>query len=127
VEFDLHDVVRSAASALAVRARQKGLDLAWQISPAVEQVWVGDPGRLRQIILNLVGNAVKFTEQGRVTISVESESQTDEGVTLHVKVADTGIGISADKQRLIFDAFAQADSSTTRKYGGSGLGLAISS
>ena len=127
VEFDLHDVVRSAASALAVRARQKGLELVWQISPAIERVLVGDPGRLRQIILNLVGNAVKFTEQGKVTLSVELESQTDEGVTLHVKVADTGIGISADKQRLIFDAFAQADSSTTRKYGGSGLGLAISS
>ncbi len=88
---------------------------------------VGDPGRLRQILVNLVGNAIKFTLQGQIVVSVEMVSHSDEDIQLHFSVADTGIGIPAEKHSLVFEAFAQADGSTTRNYGGTGLGLAISS
>jgi Histidine kinase-, DNA gyrase B-, and HSP90-like ATPase len=87
---------------------------------------VGDPLRLRQIVVNLVGNAIKFTDQGEVVVHVQPESRHDEKVQVHFSVKDTGIGIPSEKQRLIFEAFSQADSSTTRRYGGTGLGLAIS-
>ncbi|MBZ5516255.1 MAG: PAS domain S-box protein [Acidobacteriia bacterium] len=126
-EFNLPDTVNSTLKALAVRAHQKNLELACRIPPDIPAVLLGDPGRLRQIILNLVGNAIKFTERGEVVVNVEADSLSDDRVDLHFAVTDTGIGIPKEKQRLIFEAFAQADSSTTRRYGGSGLGLAISS
>jgi len=125
-EFDLADSVGATMKALAARAHQKGLELTYQVSPEISTMLLGDPGRLRQIILNLVGNSIKFTEHGEVVLSVEPEAQGEDDLTLHFSVADTGIGIPKDKQQLIFEAFTQADSSTTRRFGGSGLGLAIS-
>ena len=112
---------------LALRAHTKGLELACQIPPDVPDRLIGDAGRLRQIVVNLVGNAIKFTEAGEVVLDVELQSQSDDEVVLHFAVSDTGIGIPAEKLAAIFDAFEQADSSTTRRYGGTGLGLAISS
>ncbi len=88
---------------------------------------MGDPGRLRQVVVNLVGNAIKFTETGEVVVDVEKESQSQDEVCLHCRVTDTGIGIPVERQAVIFEAFTQADSSTTRQYGGTGLGLTISS
>jgi CheY-like chemotaxis protein len=113
--------------ALAVRARQKGLELVYAANPDVPGRLRGDPGRVRQVLVNLVGNAIKFTDCGRVSVDVQVEAQTAAGeVLLHFSVSDTGIGIAPEKQRVIFEAFAQADGSTTRRYGGTGLGLAIS-
>jgi CheY-like chemotaxis protein len=111
---------------LAVRAAEKGLELACRVSPDVPDALRGDPGRLRQIVINLVGNAIKFTEKGEVALAVLVEEQAPEEVRLHFQVSDTGIGIPADKLQRIFDPFSQADSSTTRRYGGTGLGLSIS-
>jgi two-component system, sensor histidine kinase and response regulator len=125
--FDLRDALGDALKTLALRAHQKGLELNCQVGPDVPRVLAGDEGRLRQIILNLAGNAIKFTERGEVTLSVAAESRQDDAVMLHFAVADTGLGVPADKLRLIFDPFTQADGSTTRKYGGTGLGLTISS
>jgi PAS domain S-box-containing protein len=141
IDFCLRDRLADDLRSLALRAQEKGLELACHIDPDVPDNLVGDPLRLRQIIVNLVGNAVKFTERGEVVVRVSSAAcglagmseegtakpqAAQEAVTLHFQVRDTGIGIPADKLRLIFDAFAQADGSTTRKYGGTGLGLAIS-
>src|SRR4029077_6396396 len=103
-----------------------GLEFIFDVSPEVPIHLVSDPARLRQVLVNLIGNAVKFTENGEIEITVGTESQSDEGATLTFSVRDTGIGIPANKHKLIFDAFSQADSSTTRKYGGTGLGLTIS-
>jgi two-component system sensor histidine kinase/response regulator len=128
VDFCLRDSLGDALTTLALRASQKGLELACHIAPEVPDALRGDPGRLRQIIVNLVGNAIKFTAQGEVVVSVGTGGPPGPaGTELHFSVRDTGIGIPADKQKVIFEAFAQADSSTTRKYGGTGLGLAISS
>jgi CheY-like chemotaxis protein len=126
VEFDLRGRLEATVKVLALRAHEKGLQLNHRVRPDVPQVLVGDPGRLRQIIVNLVGNAVKFTERGEVTVEVERQSETADGVVLHVGVTDTGIGIPADRQSAIFGAFTQADGSTARRYGGTGLGLTIS-
>jgi two-component system sensor histidine kinase/response regulator len=126
VDFDLRDVVCNTMKTLAVRAHEKGLELAYQAPPNVPDSLIGDAGRLRQVLVNLVGNALKFTEQGEVVVQIERAAATAEEVSLHFSVRDTGIGIPADKQRLIFEAFAQADGSVTRKYGGTGLGLTIS-
>jgi PAS domain S-box-containing protein len=126
VEFDLRESVEDAIRLLAAKAHQQGLELACRISPEVPEKIVGDPGRLRQILLNLVGNAVKFTEKGEVVVTTEVEDRTDDDCVLRFTVRDTGIGIPAEKHREIFDSFAQVDTSTTRKYGGTGLGLAIS-
>ena len=104
---------------------EKGLELTYAFAPDVPDALVGDPGRLSQVLVNLVGNACKFTERGEIAVRVELESQAEEGVSLHIAVRDTGIGIAPEKQRHIFAAFTQADSSTTRRYGGTGLGLAI--
>jgi CheY-like chemotaxis protein len=112
---------------LAVRAHAKGLELASQIRPEAPDFLIGDAGRLRQIIVNLVGNAVKFTEQGEVVLEVARQYQSGDEVVLHFSVTDTGIGIPEEKLAAIFEAFEQVDSSTTRRFGGTGLGLAIAS
>ena len=126
-EFDLQETLSSAMRTLAPRADEKGLELTWETLPDVPARVVGDPGRVRQILLNLVGNAIKFTERGEVDLQVEIESQEADWAVLHFCISDTGIGIPHEKQSRIFEAFMQADSSTTRKYGGTGLGLAITS
>jgi PAS domain S-box-containing protein len=125
-EFDLQDTLSNTMRALAPRADEKGLELTWETLPDLPARLVGDPGRLRQILVNLVGNAIKFTERGEVDLRVEVESQGENWTALHFCVSDTGIGIPREKQQRIFEAFTQADSSITRKYGGTGLGLAIS-
>jgi len=139
VAFDLRDSLAESLRTLATRADQKGLELTYRVLPEVPDAVVGDPCRLRQIIVNLVGNAIKFTDQGEVTVECRLWNG-DGGITqaplprrdppseilLHFSVRDTGIGIPPEKQQLIFDPFTQADGSTTRKYGGTGLGLAIS-
>ena len=127
IDFSLHESLGNTMKALALRAHKKGLELAFHVAPDVPEMLVGDPGRLRQIVVNLVGNAIKFTEQGEVVVYVERESQTADEVCLHFRVTDTGVGIPRERQDLIFEAFTQADSSTTRQYGGTGLGLTISS
>jgi PAS domain S-box-containing protein len=125
--FLLRDSLGDTMKTLALRAHKKGLELACQVPPDVPDGLIGDAGRLRQVMVNLVGNAIKFTEQGEVVVRVEKAARTDTEVTLHFTVRDTGIGIPSDKQQAIFAPFVQADGSTTRKYGGTGLGLAISS
>ncbi|MGD0920158.1 MAG: PAS domain S-box protein [Terriglobia bacterium] len=127
IDFNLHDMLGNTMRTLAPRASAKGLELVCLTPPSVPRDLVGDPGRLRQILVNLAGNAIKFTERGEVVVRVEIQSQTEAGVDLHFAVTDTGIGIPREKQQLIFEAFAQADASTTRKYGGTGLGLTITS
>jgi PAS domain S-box-containing protein len=126
-EFALRDSLGDAMKSLAVRAKKTGVELAYVVRPDVPDCLIGDVGRLRQVVVNLIGNSLKFTEQGEIVLTIEKESQTDEQIGLHVSVRDTGIGISADKLESIFAPFEQADTSTTRKYGGTGLGLSISS
>jgi PAS domain S-box-containing protein len=126
-DFSLRYGITDMVKILGVRARQKGLELSIHIPPEVPDALLGDPGRLRQVLSNLVDNAIKFTENGAVILKIEKDFQSDEDVCLHFSVADSGIGIPQEKQQLIFEAFAQADNSTTRKYGGTGLGLSISS
>jgi signal transduction histidine kinase/DNA-binding response OmpR family regulator len=126
MDFNLRDTLGNTMKTLAERAHRKGLELACHVSPFVPDALVGDPGRIRQIVVNLVGNAVKFTETGEVVVRVEMESQREEEATLHFSVSDTGIGITPEKQKVIFEAFTQADGSITRTYGGTGLGLSIS-
>lgn len=118
--------IEETLRALSVRAREKGLKLIRDLPPELPELLVGDPARLRQIVTNLVGNAIKFTERGEVAVSAAIESKDSTSVRLHFAVRDTGVGIPADKQRAIFEPFSQADGSTTRKYGGTGLGLTIS-
>jgi signal transduction histidine kinase/CheY-like chemotaxis protein len=127
VEFDLRRTVEETVKTLAVRAREKGLALVCDIAGDLPASVIGDPGRLRQILLNLVGNAIKFTERGEITVRLAVDAVEGQQVTIRFSVSDTGIGIATDKQTHIFDAFAQEDGSTTRKYGGTGLGLTISS
>jgi PAS domain S-box-containing protein len=126
VGFNLRDTLEDTIRVMAVPAHHKDLELACHIHPDVPDALVGDPLRLRQIVTNLVGNAIKFTDQGEVVLHVQLDSHLNGDVRLHFSVADTGIGIPAAKQKMIFQAFSQADSSTTRRYGGTGLGLAIS-
>ncbi|MBT3606291.1 MAG: response regulator [Candidatus Latescibacteria bacterium] len=125
VPFVLRHTLRNTMNTLAIRAQEKGLELAYQVLPEVPNLLVGDPVRFRQIFFNLVGNAIKFTEEGEVIVRVTVVSQTKETVDLELSISDTGIGIAKDRQQQIFESFAQADSSTTRQYGGTGLGLPI--
>ncbi len=127
LEFRLRDCVENAVKTLAVRARQKGLEMAIDFAADVPDAVVGDAVRLRQIVVNLVGNAIKFTERGEVELRVRLDAQEEDEVALRFTVRDTGIGIAADKLEAIFESFSQADVSTTREFGGTGLGLAISS
>ncbi len=125
-ELDPVAVVEGAAELLASKAREKNLSLMTYVDPGIPSPLLGDPGRLRQILVNLTGNAVKFTEQGEVVVHAMLEGTTDTHALLRFEVRDTGIGLSQEAQRRLFTAFTQADGSTTRKYGGTGLGLAIS-
>ena len=125
IPFDLGRAVEEVAALLALRAEGHGLDLNCLIRPDVPRQVRGDPGRLRQILINLVGNAIKFTERGEVTVEVLVDALTGDRLTVRFEVRDTGIGISPEAVRRIFQSFVQADSSTTRKYGGTGLGLVI--
>ena len=118
-------IVEDTLRLLGVAARNKRLTLSGIVAPDVPAHLSGDPGRLRQILLNLVGNAIKFTERGTVTVAVTVSASTDDAVVLRVAVTDTGIGLSAAQQARLFESFSQADASTTRKFGGTGLGLAI--
>ena len=125
--FLLRDSLREAIKPLALRAEQKGLETLVEFDDDVPEALLGDDLRLRQIVINLLGNAIKFTEHGSVSIGVSVDSWAGQEITLHFRVRDTGLGIPLEKQRLIFEAFAQADGSTTRRYGGTGLGLSICS
>jgi len=125
-DFDLRESLETTLKAMALRADAKGLELLCEIAPEVPQFVRGDSNRLRQIIVNLVGNAIKFSDTGEVALNVQVESTVADDRILHFTVSDTGIGIPEEKQQLIFQPFAQADNSTTRKYGGTGLGLTIS-
>jgi PAS domain S-box-containing protein len=126
-DFSLRDCVGNTMSTLAIQAHSKKLELAFHVVPEAPDNLTGDPGRLRQILVNLMGNAIKFTEKGEVVVRAELEFEGENEVGIHFSVTDTGVGIPKDKQESIFRAFEQADSSTTRHYGGTGLGLAISS
>ncbi len=125
-EFELRDVLKGATDVMMSRAHQKGVELRCQIEDGVPGALIGDDMRLRQVLLNLIGNGIKFTDRGEVEMRVALDSRTKDGVRLHFIVRDTGIGIAPEKQKLIFEAFSQADGSMARKYGGTGLGLTIS-
>jgi len=125
-EFDLRDAIGDTLQTLAVRAAEKGVEVAYIVRPDVPDCLIGDVSRLRQIIVNLVGNAIKFTQRGEIVVEVRAESLSGDHVSLHVLVTDTGIGIAEEKQSDVFESFIQAESSTTRRFGGTGLGLTIS-
>jgi signal transduction histidine kinase len=127
VSFSLAECVKEAASTLVINAQQKGLELTAEVAPDVPDNIVGDPFRLRQVLLNLLNNAIKFTSAGSIAVRCTLYDRRGQTVTVHFSVSDAGVGIPADKIDLIFEAFRQADSSTSRKFGGTGLGLTISS
>jgi CheY-like chemotaxis protein len=131
IEFDLRKTLDQTFKSLAVRARQKGLELISQFGPDVPELLIGDPIRVTQVVVNLIGNAIKFTSEGEIIVEVRKEIRkeirTAGEITLRFTVTDTGIGIPDERQKAIFEAFTQADGSSTRKYGGTGLGLSISS
>ena len=126
IPFDPAQIMEQVRATLATRAQTKGLDVTCAADPALPRLVAGDPGRLRQVLVNLAGNAVKFTERGEVVIHAELAEQTAERVTIRFSIRDTGIGIAPEQRSRIFESFVQADDSTTRRYGGTGLGLAIS-
>ncbi len=125
-DFNLRDSLEATLKTLALRADEKGLEILCEIAPSVPEVVRGDSNRLRQVVINLIGNAIKFTDRGEVALSIHVDAEEGDDRILHFTVSDTGIGIPAEKQKLIFRPFAQADTSTTRQYGGTGLGLTIS-
>ena len=125
--FDLRESLEGTMKPLALRARQQGLQLAWHVHRDVPRQLLGDYSRLRQIVTNLVGNAIKFTEQGEIVLDAALEASSSQEAVLHFMVRDTGIGIPSDKQAKIFGMFEQVDTSLTRTRGGAGLGLAIAS
>jgi signal transduction histidine kinase/CheY-like chemotaxis protein len=125
IPFDLRESLGEKMKALDFRAHRKGLELIDEVQPDVCEGLLGDPGRLRQVVLNLIGNAIKFTEHGEILMSVTQEAESSGTVSLHFAIKDTGVGIPADKLQKIFEPFSQADGSTARKYGGTGLGLSI--
>ncbi|MFP4474943.1 MAG: response regulator [Desulfatibacillaceae bacterium] len=125
IPFDLHYLMEDVAASTSLIARHKGLEAVFYTPRDIPSKYVGDPGRLRQVLMNLVGNAVKFTEKGEVSVRVEPGEETDDGVRLRFTVRDTGIGIAPEMQERIFDSFTQADGSTSRRYGGTGLGTTI--
>jgi PAS domain S-box-containing protein len=127
VEFRLSDTLMETLKPIAILGQGKGLELCLEISPAVPDLLQGDPGRLRQVILNLLGNAIKFTERGEVVLTIEKESEDPRNLCLHFSIRDTGIGIPPEKHQVIFEPFAQADGSSKRRFSGTGLGLTISS
>ena len=127
IEFSLQDCVGKGIHLLTLRAAEKQLELACRVDASIPDRLIGDPGRLRQIIVNLIGNAIKFTDRGEVVVDVEPEEISATKTRLRFSIRDTGIGISAEQQQRLFQAFTQADASTTRRFGGTGLGLAISS
>ena len=126
INFSLRNAVEDVAYTLAKRAQDKGLEMACLVDPDLASSLRGDPGRLRQILVNLVGNAIKFTHQGEIVIRAEPRENTDSHVTVHFSVQDTGVGIPYERQAAVFERFTQADGTTTRTYGGTGLGLTIS-
>ena len=126
IEFQLRPGIEAVLKTLALRAHEKGLELLFRFDPEIPPALVGDPDRLRQVLINLAGNAVKFTGRGEVSINVTTEARLNNEITLHFTITDTGIGIAKEKQEGIFEPFAQADGSSTRRYGGTGLGLSIS-
>src|SRR5437870_5004372 len=126
IDFDLGEVLDKTLEMMAIRAHEKGLELALRIAPEIPTALIGDPARLRQVLINLIGNAIKFTEQGEVIVRVERDSEDAAAGALRFAVCDTGIGVPEETRELIFAPYAQVDTSTTRKFGGSGLGLAIS-
>jgi signal transduction histidine kinase/CheY-like chemotaxis protein len=126
IPFSLRDHLAELLKPLALRAEQKGLELICHVLPDVPNVAVGDPGRLRQVLVNLVGNAIKFTDRGQILVQVEVQSASTDTTVLHYFVSDSGIGVPSEKQQSIFEPFSQADGSTTRRFGGTGLGLTIS-
>jgi signal transduction histidine kinase/DNA-binding response OmpR family regulator len=126
IDFNLRDCLEATLKTLTVRADEKRLELLCEIAPDVAEVVKGDSSRLRQILVNLLGNAIKFTSEGEVALQVQTDAKDSGSCTLHFTVSDTGIGIPPEKQNAIFDPFTQADTSTTRRYGGTGLGLTIS-
>ena len=127
ITFDLRESLGETMQAMGFRAHQKDLELVYEVQPEVAETLLGDPGRIRQILVNLVNNAIKFTEAGEIVVSVEEQAQEAQAgrTTLHFSVRDTGIGVPAEKQATIFEPFSQADGSMARKYGGTGLGLTI--
>jgi two-component system sensor histidine kinase/response regulator len=125
IPFDLRESLGETMKALSIRTQQKGLELIYEVQPDVPEALLGDPGRIRQILINLIGNSIKFTDHGEIFVNVEEQSQGPSATFLHFAVKDTGVGIPLDKQAKIFEAFSQADGSMARKYGGTGLGLTI--
>ncbi len=126
LDFDLRTTIEDSIDLMASRAQEKGLEFVCRLDPNIPPLLRGDPGRLRQILINLVGNSIKFTSRGEIAVRISLEQENKERATLRVTVGDTGIGIPAKKQATLFEAFTQADASTTREYGGTGLGLSIS-
>jgi len=126
LDFDLRSTLKDTADVLVIGAHGKGLELICLVEPKVPSLLCGDPGRLRQILVNLGSNAVKFTEKGKIVIRASLEDEDERTVTIRFAVSDTGIGIPANRQHILFSPFTQVDGSTTRQYGGTGLGLAIS-